>query len=193
MARILAILAFLAIGGSIVWYFASGEEVLRVGVTAATPLGDAAKLEQHLVERGLKRFDMNEAELRTLFGDRFADLDAVTAAEYADSIAGMKHRVVLVRAADGRLVGVAARFRSGAKVFSLTGTRCEHFAAVYWMQLAGGKPDFKALMEGGADARDYWLATVTRNGATCTWRKEGAGGPSVITQEIHDTVAFIVP
>lgn len=193
MKPILAILAFLVVGGLIVWHFASGEEALRLGVAAATPLGDAARLEAHLAGKGLLKTDLNKAELRVLFGDRFPDVDAVTATEYADSVPGMKHRVVVVRALDGHLVGVAARFRSGSKAYSVTGTRCEHFAALYWVQVAGAKPVFEKRMEGGADARDYWLASVERNGATCTWRKEGAGGPSVITQEIHDTVACTAP
>lgn len=190
--KALIALIVVALGGALVWYLASGKETLSIGISSSRPLGDAAKLEEHLRSKGLQRFDLNKDELRILFGERFPDVDAVSASEHVDSVPGMKHRVVLVRGADGRLLGVACRFRSGAKQFSLTGTRCDHFAAIYWLQLAGGPPAFEKLMEGGADARDYWLAKGDRGGMACTWRKEGAGGPAVITQEIHDTVVFWV-
>lgn len=190
--RAFLIVAFLVVTGAVVWYFATGHEKLDLGVSGDRPLGDAALLEAHLAGKGLEKGGVHPDELRTLFGERFPDPAALSSTEYADSVAGMKHRVVLVREASGRLVGVAARFRSGAKDFSLTGTKCEHFAGVYWLELAGGRPDWRKLDAGGADAAEYWLATTDRRGVTCTWKKEGSGGPTLMTHEIHDTVAFAV-
>jgi hypothetical protein len=192
MVRILIIAAVLALAGFLIWNCAAGNEPLALGFSADKPLGDAEKVEAHLVAKGLMKGDIDKEGVRLFFGDRYGD--DVVATAYDDRVAGSRHFIIVVKSRDGKMLGLSSQFRSGAKDFSMVGTACERFAAQYWMHIAGKRPDYKKLMEGGADARDYWLATVSKGGATCTWRKDGAGGPgSPISQEVHDKVVFTAP
>src|SRR5262245_27603793 len=101
--RALIILVVLALAGAVVWHFATGDEKLRVGVSADKPLGDPDKIEAHLLGIGLKKGPIAWPEVRDFFPTRFPDQSAVDASEYYDSVANLKHRIVMVRGKDGRL------------------------------------------------------------------------------------------
>lgn len=173
------------------WFFGMSYKRLDVGAAAGRPLGDVAKLDKLLLAKDLRKEAANVPEVRTLLRGRFDLADGMTATTYLGQVPGLKHQVVLVTDAGGRLLCVLARFRSGALSYSRTGTPCENFAALYWEALAGGEPKFGKEMEGGADRREFLLAKFARAGVDGAWKKESGTATMMIAQEVSDTVTFV--
>lgn len=173
------------------WFFGMSYKPLDVGASAARPLGDPAKLEKLLVAKGLRKEPANLPEVANLLRGRFEIAEGMTATAYLGQVPGLKHQVVLVTDAGGKILAVLTRFRSGALSYSRTGTPCENFTALYWEALAGAEPKFSKEMEGGADRREFLYAKFARAGADGGWKKEGGSATMMVAQEIADTVTFV--
>lgn len=172
------------------WYFGLSYR-LDVGVSSSQPLGVYEKLEQHLVSKGLRKGDPQPGEVKSLLGDKLEITPDLQATAFVDLVPGLRHQVIVLRRADGKVAAVCAHFRSGSFEFSKTGTAAENFAALYWTTLAGAEPKFTKQMEGGADRREYLLATMKRGSVDASWRKEGGGSAMLVPQEITDLATFV--
>lgn len=189
MKILLGILAAVAVVGAI-WYFGMSYR-LDVGVSPAAPLGDFAKLEAALTGKGLRKETPQPAEVKSLLGDRIEIAADLVATSYVDLVPGLRHQVIVLRKADGKVAAVCSHFRSGSFDYSKTGTKAENFAALYWIALSGAEPKFKKEYEGGGDRREYLLARFQRGAVDAQWRKEGGGATIAVPHEIADLVTFV--
>ena len=189
MKVLIGVLAAVAIVAAI-WFFGMSYR-LDVGISASAPLGDFAKIEKELTGKGLRKDTPDPGEVRMLLRDRLEVADDMTATAYVDLAPGLRHQVIVVRRADGRIAGIVSHFRSGAMTFSKTGTKAENFAALYWIALSGGEPKFVKESEGGADGREYLLAKFDKPSVDGQWRKDSASARMNVSQDIADIATFI--
>ena len=89
--------------------------------------------------------------------------------------------VITVRAPSGKLLGVLCRFKSGNPEYSRSGSPVTRFAAYYWEDVCGGKPEFVSKESG-------LVAEKAVNRAGCAWLKDPSNG----RLQTKDEVTFVM-
>lgn len=145
------------------------------GIQASSILGDAARIETLLAEKGLDRSE-RDFDLRALHGRVRADDGSAVPGRCVtfvdDERAGDKQTAEFFYAKDGRFVGVRIRLRTDARDYDKGYYKIGRFLFDYWNALGGagkpftqaggdvpilGKEALVARIEGRSDLDGRWV------------------------------------
>jgi len=193
MRTIVTLLALLGalVAGSLLGGCGSGPDI---GVSKADPVGALAKIEAACKAKGLTKGTINETRAKIVFGGWVdsEETPGLTFTSFADAIPGYQHHVVVATDESGKVLGVAGEFRSGALVFSTTGTKVETFIATLWKRVSGSPANFGAQFDAGLGQKEFFLAEFTKGKVKGSWRKDSQGQNMKNPHGVVDRVRFRV-
>ena len=141
MKKLAVVLVAFAITGVPAYLWVVGSVF---GVSPSHPLGEFETIDAWLGDKGFEKREQElDAKTRRQFGPRFDGAKLfVYSHSYQDRMDSRNSVVAVALDAQGRVVGVASSFRSGAEDMGAPGSRGESFIGTLWIETAGKRPTF---------------------------------------------------